>query len=232
MTNRLEQVTAAILAGGQGTRLRAVVADRQKVVAPVAGRPFLYRLLDQLADAGISKVVLCTGFQARQVEEMLGNTYRDMRLHYSVEAEPLGTAGALRQALPALDTEPVLVLNGDSFCETNLPAMLSAHRGPATIVVREVPDTTQSGRVEFDADGVVTSFIEKGAVAGPGWLSGGIYLLGREVLSAIPTGRAVSIEKEAFPAWVGRGLRAFPTRGRFLDIGTPETYSVAQQFFR
>jgi len=95
-----------------------------------------------------------------------------------------------------------------------------------------VPDTTQSGRVEFDGTGAVTSFIEKGKTTGTGWLSAGIYLLNREVLASIPAGRAVSIERETFPAWIGHGLRVFRTGGRFLDIGTPATYADAQRFFK
>ena len=232
MSDRLEHVTAAILAGGQGTRLRTVVADRQKVVAPVAGRPFLYRLLDQLADAGVRQIVVCTGYQARQVADTLGQTYRDMELRYSAENEPLGTAGAIRLALPLFGSYPILALNGDSFCETDLPALIAAHQTPATIVVREVADTTQSGRVDFDATGAVTSFIEKGQATGSGWLSAGIYLLNREVLASIPAGRAVSIERETFPDWVGRGLCVFRTGGRFLDIGTPAMYANAQRFFK
>lgn len=218
----MSDLTAAILVGGQGTRLRTVLPGQQKVVAPVAGQPFLCRLLDQLVAAGIQRVVLCTGYQSEQVER-LGATYRGMALRYSVEPEPLGTAGALRFA--QLDA-PVLAMNGDSFCEVDLRALTE----PNTIVVREIPDTSASGRVEFDANNIVTCFTEKGQ-AGPGWISAGIYLLNREFLESIPTGRAVSIERETFPAWVDRGLRVFPTTGRFLDIGTPESYAAAQRFF-
>jgi len=232
MFDKLDGITAAILAGGQGTRLRTVVSDRQKVVAMVAGRPFLYRLLDQLADAGVRKVVLCTGFQAVNVAATLGRAYRNMQFFYSEESEPLGTAGALRQALPLCDSNPILGLNGDSYCEIDFSAMLAAHRNPATLAVREVADTTRSGRVEFDANDFVTSFVEKSTTPGRGWLSAGIYLLGREVLESIPAGRPVSIERETFPSLVGRGLRAFCTAGRFLDIGTPSAYTKAQRFFK
>jgi NDP-sugar pyrophosphorylase family protein len=98
-------------------------------------------------------------------------------------------------------------------------------------VVREVADTRQSGRVSYDAGGVVTSFVEKGASAGAGWINAGIYLLGRTLLEGIPAERPVSLEREVFPAWIGRGLRAFPTAGKFLDIGTPESYAAAQRMF-
>src|SRR5207249_1100912 len=106
----MSDLAAAILVGGQGTRLRTLVPDHQKVVAPVAGRPFLFRLLDQVADAGIKRVVLCTGYKSDQVAASVGATYRGMTIRYSIEREPLGTAGALRSA--QLEC-PVLAMNGD-----------------------------------------------------------------------------------------------------------------------
>lgn len=233
MPDRLDQLTAAILVGGLGTRLRPVLADRQKVVAPVAGRPFLFRLLDQLADAGLRRVVLCTGHKAEQVVESVGKEYRSMQISYSAEPVPLGTAGALRHALPLFGSDPVLTMNGDSSCEVDLTALWEAHRqhqATGTLVVAHVADSGGRGCVRFDADGAITSFAEKVA-AGEGWINAGIYLLGRSLLESIPPERAVSIERETFPSWVGRGLYAFQTRGRFLDIGTPESYVIAQQFF-
>lgn len=234
MSDGPHNLTAAILAGGLGTRLRAAVTDRQKVVASVAGRPFLMRLLDQLADTGLRRVVICTGYKSEQVAEMAGSEYRGMSLRYSPEPAPLGTAGALRLALPLLESNPVLAMNGDSFCETDLAEFWRSHRehnAASSIVVREVADTRQSGRVSFDANSAVTSFIEKGASAGVGWINAGVYLLGQALLESIPAERPVSLEREVFPAWIGRGLCAFPTAGKFLDIGTPESYAVAQEMF-
>src|SRR5882724_6146944 len=120
MPESLEHIPAAILVGGLGTRLRTAVPDRQKVVAPVGGRPFVFRLLDQLADAGLQRVVLCTGYKAEQVAELVGTAYRGLSISYSTEPMSLGTAGALRQTLPLLDSDTVLAMNGDSFCEINL----------------------------------------------------------------------------------------------------------------
>src|SRR5262245_6608804 len=119
--------TAAILAGGLGTRLRSVVADRPKVLAPVAGRPFLAYLLDQLEAAGIQETVLLVGFGADQVRSAFGNKYGEMKLVYSVEPEPLGTAGAVRRALPLLAGETIILLNGDSYCGVDLGAFRSFH---------------------------------------------------------------------------------------------------------
>jgi D-glycero-alpha-D-manno-heptose 1-phosphate guanylyltransferase len=234
MSDGLHTLTAAILGGGQGTRLRSVVSDRQKIVASVAGRPFVMRLLDQLADAGLRRVVICTGYKSEQVTELAGRDYRGMSLQYSPEQTPLGTAGALRHALPLFESDPVLALNGDSFCETDLAAFWREHRersAPGTMVIREVNDTRQSGRVSFNAAGAVLRFVEKDSSAGPGWINAGIYLLGRALLESIPADRPVSLERETFPAWIGRGLGVFPTAGKFLDIGTPESYAAAQEIF-
>ena len=232
MSDRLNQVTAAILMGGLGTRLRPVAPEYQKTVMPVAGQPFVMRLLDQLADAGLRHVVLCTGYKAKQVESLIGNHHRCLSIAYSQETSPLGTAGALRNALPLLDSNPVLALNGDSYCELDLAAFHAAHgRRNATLAVTEVADTSRFGRVAFDKHGVISGFIEKGDATGTGWINAGVYLMGRALLESIPTGRAVSIEREIFPAWIGRDLYAFRTCGKFVDIGTPDSYAVAQNFF-
>src|SRR5207249_4136291 len=108
-------ITAAILAGGLGTRLRSVVADRPKVLATVAGRPFLSHLLEQLEASGIRETILLVGFGAGQVRSAFGTRFGDMALSYSVEPEPLGTGGALRNALGHFACDDVLLLNGDSF---------------------------------------------------------------------------------------------------------------------
>ncbi|MGA2139764.1 MAG: nucleotidyltransferase family protein [Verrucomicrobiia bacterium] len=232
MPDRLGNIPAVILVGGLGTRLRSLLPDHQKVVAPVAGRPFVFRLLDQLAEAGLQRVILCTGYKAEQVAELVGASYRGLGITYSPEPAPLGTAGALRQALSVINSDTVLVMNGDSYCEVNLSALFESHRrsgANATLVVIEVPKTRDGGRVTFDNTGAITSFVEKGTARAAGWMSAGIYMLQRAVLEGIPSGRAVSIEREVFPAWIGRGLHAFRTAGKFLDIGTPESYAVAQQ---
>lgn len=229
----LGNLTAVILAGGLGTRLRSVVADRPKVLAEVGGRPFLAYLLDQLALAEVRYVVLCTGYLGAQVQELLHDTYRGMHVVYSQESAPLGTAGALRLALPLFNSDPVLVMNGDSHCRTDLKAFLDWHtaRGAqASLLLAEVPDTHRYGQVWTDEDGLVRRFTEKGDGGGPGWVSAGIYALSHCFMQAIPGGGAISLEREVFPGWIGRGLCGYRNEGRFLDIGTPEGYAGAGSF--
>ena len=230
----LAEIPVAILAGGLGTRLRPAIGERPKVVAEVNGRPFLAFLLDQVARAGFRDVVLCVGLQADAVEAALGDRHGPLRLAYSREPEPLGTAGALRLALPRLAGPDVLVLNGDSFCDVDLAAAWAWHRAQrssATLVLVEVVDTGRYGRVDVDEAGVICRFAEKQDAGTPGWINAGIYLLARERIAAIEPGRALSFEREVLPHWIGTGLRGHRTRGRFIDIGTPQSYSAASRFF-
>jgi NDP-sugar pyrophosphorylase family protein len=228
-------ITAAILCGGLGTRLRSVVADRPKSLALVRGRPFLTYLLDRLAAASVGEVVLLTGYRADQVHDALGTTYAGMGLLYSEEPTPLGTAGALRWALPCLSGRTVLLLNGDSFCDVDLPAFCDFHRrhpGDASLVLARARDACRFGRARTGPDGRVRRFEEKGLAAGGGWINAGIYLLDRGLVEELPPGRPASLEREAFPAWAAAGrLHGFRCRGRFLDIGTPAAYAEAECFF-
>lgn len=240
-TQDLAGVTVAILAGGLGTRLRSVVADQPKVLAEVRGRPFLAYLLHQLAAAGFRYIVLCTGYLGEQVRAAFGDAYGSLRLVYSQESSPLGTAGAIRLALPLFKPglseanvpDSVLVMNGDSFCEANLRDFWTWHcarSADATLLLTHVPNTKRYGRVLVDDDGCVLSFDEKGNKGGPGWINAGIYLLNHRLLLTIPKSGDVSLEREVFPAWIGR-LYGYRNEGRFLDIGTPESYAIAKQFF-
>ncbi len=232
--NRLAAITTALLVGGLGTRLRPLVADRPKVLAEVNGRPMLSYLLDQLARAGVRRAVLCTGYLGEQVLAAFGPGYNLLKLEYSHEPAPLGTAGALRRALPMLQSDPVLVLNGDSMCKADLNAFYAWHcqRGAsASLLLVAAPDAARYGQVQTNADGKVLGFEEKGAVTGPGWINAGIYLLNQACIKAIPADRPVSIEREMFPAWIGQNLHGYQSQGRFLDIGTPDSYAEAARFF-
>lgn len=228
-----------ILAGGLGSRLQSVLPDRQKVVGTVAGRPFLHHLLNQFADAGVGRFVLALGHHAGQVAEAgRGWGRSDVEIVASVEPMPLGTAGALRHALAALRSDTVLVANGDSYARADLAAMLAFHRARQariTLLLIPVRNADRYGRVRTDADGAVLAFEEKpvdaGDFAGPAAVNGGIYLMERAAVAAIPAGRPVSLEREVFPAYVGKGLYGHLQAVPFIDIGTPESWSAAAGFF-
>ncbi len=221
-----------VLAGGLGTRLREVVADRPKPLALVDGVPFLQRLLAQLHAAGCRRAVLCTGHLAEQFVSTFGDHFGSMQLVHSVESAPLGTAGALRQALPHLDDEAALVVNGDSYCALDLPAFVAAGRahGAPSLVAVDVADAGRYGSLQLDGAGRVVAFGEKSAAAA-GPINAGIYWLPRQVLQGIAEGRPVSLEREVLPALIRTGLRAVSVTAPFLDIGVPADYARAGAFF-
>jgi NDP-sugar pyrophosphorylase family protein len=230
----VSHITAGILAGGLGTRLRPVMADRPKVLAEVRGRPFLEYLFDQLVDAGIQDVVLCTGYLGEQIEQRYEASYKRLRLTYSQETSPKGTGGALRLAMPCFKSALVLVMNGDSFCQVNFQqfyAWYCEQHAASALVITRVADVQRYGNVSVDPDGCVLSFEEKGSKSGSGWINAGIYLLSRRLIEEIPEHESVSLERNIFPCWIGRRLYAYRSEGRFLDIGTPESYCQAEEFF-
>ena len=210
-------LTALILVGGFGTRLRDVVSDRPKALAEISGRPFLAWQLDHLAAGGVTDAVLCTHYMSEMIEAAFppGRLANGMTVAHSREPEPLGTGGALRLGLDAAPegAGPVLGVNGDTFCAFDLPAFLQDHDASgacASILLTEVDDIARYGAVETDTDGWVTAFLEKGAAgrAGPGWINAGVYLLDRAMLGALPRLAPISIERDVFPDWIGKGLRA------------------------
>ncbi len=227
-------MTAAILAGGLGTRLRSVVNNRPKVLAEIHGRPFLAYLLDQLAAAGVRHVVLCTGYLGAQVQKMFGDSYDKLRLVYSREPAPLDTAGALRLALPLFKSDSVMVMNGDSFCDVDLSFFWNwhcQHEAHASMVLVEAADMGRFGSVEVNPIGEVIGFQEKSMRGRSGWINAGIYLIASSLIETIPEKGAVSLEHAMFPAWIDRGFYGYKSEGKFLDIGTPENFAAAEEFF-
>lgn len=221
---------AAILVGGRGSRLKPVWQG-PKALAPVHGRPFLEFVLDSLVASGAGKIVLCTGEQGAEIQQRIGTNFRGTTISYSVEPQPLGTAGALRRACVDSGEGEVLVLNGDTLCEVDYPDLLRTHHrlgARATLTLASCGEGSRFGSVRFDASGAVTAFVEK-ASQSSGWVSAGVYVLSREVLELIPGDRPVSLETEVFPGWIGRGLFGYKCPGRFIDIGTPESYAEAER---
>jgi mannose-1-phosphate guanylyltransferase len=220
---------AVILAGGAGTRLRPLTSRVAKPVVTLVDRPFIVFMLDWLRRNGVSDVILCCGFLADGVRAVLGDGSRyGIRLRYVEEAEPLGTGGPLLLAKELLD-ERFLVCNGDILTDIDLGAQLAAHERSgalATIALIPVEDPTAYGLVRCERDGAVREFVEKPSGIGSGdqLVSAGAYVLERAVLELIAPSRAVSIEREVWPALIGAGLYGHRTSGYWLDIGTPQRY--------
>lgn len=223
-------IDAAVLAGGLGTRIRSVLGDTPKVLAPVAGRPFLGHLLDRLASAGVRRTVLCLGHLADRVEAWLDReeVRHGMEIVRLVEPSPLGTAGAIAFARPQLRTDPVLVMNGDTFVDADLASFVASHArsgAAASVLCVAVQDASRYGRVDVGLDGRVLRFREK--QPGSGIVNAGVYLFSAGFLDGIAAEKAVSLERDILERAPPGALNAYATRARFIDIGTPESLAAA-----
>jgi NDP-sugar pyrophosphorylase family protein len=224
---------ALILAGGLGTRLRGVLPDLPKLLAPVNGRPFLRYLLHSLENAGVREVVLCTGHRAEQIRAEFDRCPTSITLKFSHETQPLGTGGAVRQALKIIDADSFLVLNGDSYIDCDLQPFIAWHQQhglPGSLLLTHVEDASRFGTVETDEGGVIQAFREKEGQHLPGWINAGVYLLARRLLEPLAEGQPYSIEKDLFPQWLQHGLGGYRVQAAFLDIGTPESLAQAPAF--
>ena len=230
-----EQVTAVILAGGQGTRLRPLTLSVPKPVVPLLNVPFLAYQLELLRGHGVTDVVLSCSYMVDEVKRVMGDGgAHGVHLRYAVETEPLGTAGGVKNAANLVG-RLVLVLNGDILTDADLTAMRRAHAAngaAATIDLFPVPDPSAYGLVELEASGRVRRFIEKpsSSEVTTSTINAGIYLLDRALLDRIPDGRMVSIEREFFPGLIADEIPFYGWIGDhyWLDIGSPEKYRRAQ----
>jgi D-glycero-alpha-D-manno-heptose 1-phosphate guanylyltransferase len=234
-SKEFSQCAVLVLVGGLGTRLRPMYADGPKALAPVQGKPFLAYLLKMLADSGLSRVVLCVGHRAGQIEQWLADQSFGLNICCSHEDQPLGTAGALGLAYSRYARgECVFAMNGDSILQLSLAGMWQQHierEAEATIALAHVPDTSRYGSVEVDDEGRVTSFLEKRAEQGRGFINGGVYLFEPSVMERVVEQRCVSLEREVLPALISHGLLGFKSDGYFIDIGIPQDLARAQAEF-
>jgi D-glycero-alpha-D-manno-heptose 1-phosphate guanylyltransferase len=218
-----------ILAGGLGTRLRSVVSDRPKVLAEVAGRPFITYLLDRLGQAGFRAVTLLTGYKGEMVEDQLGFNYQGLQLGYSVETTPLGTGGAIRAAARVIPCDQLLVLNGDTYFDVDYRDLVEQATPASDLMAcRQVADVGRYGAVQLDSTGRVTALAEKGA-KGPGLINGGVYVLDREGMVSWPT-EVFSIEADYFPERVeDERMTGIAFDQAFIDIGVPDDLNRASE---
>ncbi len=222
-----------VLAGGLGTRLRGIITDRPKPMAPINGRPFLEHLLRALRAQGFTRALLCVGYKGEMIAAHFGDgAALGMDIAYAREQGDalLGTAGALRHAAQRLESTFMLV-NGDTFVDGDLTALVSGHAaGGATVTMGlvRVPDAGRFGAVALGADGAITRFAEKSSAA-EGLINAGVYVIDKTVLAEFPDRSPLSLERDIFPALAAQGrLRGAILGGAMIDIGTPESYAAFQ----
>jgi D-glycero-alpha-D-manno-heptose 1-phosphate guanylyltransferase len=217
-----------VLAGGLGTRLRPVVADRPKCLAPVGERPFLALQLEMLARRGIARFVLSLGHLAPLVQRAIEPMQAQLRIQTVTEPEPLGTGGAILYAMHEAGLDECMVTNGDTWLDADLGALMTPLDPAAHEKLRMgcivVADRSRYGGVAFEGSGLVAGFLPKGA-EGSGPINAGFYRMRRSAFDGWSVGAKFSLELDVLPGLVAAGaVRATPLDGAFIDIGVPEDY--------
>lgn len=224
---------AIILAGGFGTRLQSVVKNVPKPMADINGKPFLSFIMDYLVHYEISKVLLSVGYKHEIIENYFGFRYKNIEIKYVFEAIPLGTGGAIREALEYVSDDNVIVLNGDTFFCINLSEMYDFHREKSsnlTIAVKAIENCNRYGAVIIQNDRIV-QFEEKSS-NGFGYINGGIYIINSKVISSFINefGNQFSFERD-FIQKITKKINVFSyvSNDYFIDIGIPEDYERAKK---
>ncbi len=223
---------ALILAGGLGSRLGSMVTETPKPLLLVGKKPFLEYQILQLRRYNLTSIILCIGYLGGKIRGYFGKGERwGINIDYSEEKEALGTGGAIKLAERLFNDGSFLVLNGDSYFDINLGELIDFHkkeRALATLALLKTKEPERYGSVEIDKSFNIVNFEEKGLVAKPNLVNGGIYVFERGIFDFIPEGRS-SLEKNLFPRLVGKRFYGRPHEAYFVDIGIPEAYRGVQK---
>jgi D-glycero-alpha-D-manno-heptose 1-phosphate guanylyltransferase len=229
---------AIILCGGLGRRIASVLPNIPKVLAPVAGHPFIYFVIDHLRKQGITKIILATGHGHGLVREYITSTFpgtppggESIEFGFSREEKPLGTGGAIKLAFAETTTQNVLVVNGDTLYKIDLAELAAAHQGAGTLctlALKPMHNFDRYGAVELGPDGKILSFKEKQYCA-QGLVNGGVYILGENVFTGHPLPSAFSFEKNYLEPNCSAGIIAGMVQDKyFIDMGVPEDLERAR----
>jgi D-glycero-alpha-D-manno-heptose 1-phosphate guanylyltransferase len=219
---------AIVLAGGFGTRLRSVVSDVPKPMAPVAGRPFLELLLSSLRAKGITRAILSVGYMSEVIASYFEKHPVGINLTYAIESTPLGTGGAIAAALRHVTRDHVFVFNGDTYLDLDLSGVAAMWPGDHTpiVVARSVRDTERFGRLEI-ADGRISHFLGSGQ-KGAGLVNAGCYLIPSTIFAGVSFPQVFSFEQDFLGRRPPKSLRVYISSGQFIDIGVPADLQQAQ----
>lgn len=230
-----------ILAGGLGTRLKSEVADVQKTMADVGGRPFMDIILEHIVSQGFRRVIICTGHNAESVQRYYESKDFGIDIVFSHEQEKLGTGGAIKNAASLVQSDVFFVMNGDSFCPVKFSDFLTFHQTQAaavSIAVSEVKDIKDYGSIMLDDSHQIVFFGEKLSADDTHlqnqqvFVNNGIYCFQKEVFGMMPESNKFSLEKDFFPHIIGKSFYGFAVEAKFLDIGVPERYREAREKFK
>lgn len=219
-----------ILAGGLGTRLKPVINDVPKCMAPIDGKPFIDFVLDYCTKQGLSRFIFCLGYHKEKIMDHLSNR-KNCEILFSIEKKILGTGGALKNAESYIRSKQSIVLNGDTFVDINYPQLIDWHNDKGseiTLVINKNDDPGRYGLVSIDNNNKIKSFIEKKEGLKSGWINSGVYIINNSVLKSLAKGECFSLEKDLFPKYLNKSFFAYKNDGIMVDIGTPESYLQSQ----
>lgn len=219
-----------ILAGGLGTRLRSVVNEVPKPLAPIKGIPYLAYMLRVLYEKGLREFILSVGYKSEHFDAFVATqrkTLPAIKLEVLVEPEPLGTGGAIKYCFEHYQDDRYLIFNGDSFCDFHLEDLLdAATQHGASMVIAKVSNISRYGEVTIKPDGQVEAFHEKQPVNREGLINAGMYCLPGNIFADYEGPASFSFEQNIMPGILARGLYTVPATGQFIDIGIPEDYQT------
>ncbi|MFC1637704.1 sugar phosphate nucleotidyltransferase [Candidatus Margulisiibacteriota bacterium] len=226
---------AVIIAGGLGTRLRPLTQNTPKPIVPVVNRPFVVHQIEHLVKHGVAEVILNLHYLSHEIKKILGDgRHWGIKIHYSIEKHPLGTAGAVKNAEEFFDDQPMVIFNGDILTDINITKVVDFHReknASVTLTLTEVEDPTAFGLVPTDQQGRVKEFIEK-----PSWervtvktVNAGIYVINPEIFNDVPKEKPYMFERDLYPSLLGAGVPIFGylSHAYWIDIGNPDKYKEA-----
>ena len=228
-----KNIDVLILCGGQGTRMRPVLADKPKILIDLGGKPFLDILLKNLATQGFQRIILSVGYLKEQIiNHFATNTDKKIQIEFATEDTPLGTGGAVKKAKSLIKSDNFLIMNGDSLCLVDYQKFYENHLDKGALismVLNKVADTSDYGEVKLDDGNKIVNFNEKGGGKKSGLISAGIYFMRKNIFSYMPKESNFSLEYDFFPKILDKPCYGFVSEEEFIDIGTPKKYKRASQ---
>ncbi len=219
-----------LLAGGLGTRLRSEIPDLPKVLAPINGTPFLHYIIESYQKQGVVDMVFLLGYKSEMIIEYLEKSFPQLKKHYIIEKEQLGTGGAILQGILQSDGDNFIITNGDTFFDVDLKNMIEHHNeAECSIALKPMINFDRYGSVALDVNNNITEFNEK-KFCDKGFINGGVYILNKQAFLRHSFPNIFSFENEYLAnKALDKTLKGFISDGYFIDIGIPEDYSRAQK---
>ena len=229
--SKAEDIDVIILCGGLGTRLSPILKGKPKGMVEIGGRPFLDILIKFISSFGFRRFILCTGHKSDYIKNYYLKKKDLLKYVFSIEPKPLGTAGAIKNAEPLIQSSPFMGFNGDSFCSINLQSFLDFHistKSITSIALTSKQEKDDYGSVRLNLKNEILSFREKKSSKLPNHTNAGIYAFNKEVFQYIPSKKKSSLEHDIFPSLIKKGVSGFQTNQSLFDIGTPERLNFAK----